>query len=149
MKQLSRQRNLPTHSITAYGVIVYDFNFNSFVFVGSKDMHIFSSLEKAKQHLAYIIRMLYEKFMCPETYQDYPINSRDFILKGSYEHLNKLRYKLKRITNADAVEKISTQLKLKEIKISDNELVERAISITYREYSIKYKRISDGQYIDY
>lgn len=151
MKQLSRQRSLPTHGITAYGVIVYDFNFNSFVFVGSKDMRIFLSLEKAKQRLAYIARRLYEKSTDHEEYQltDYRFNTRGFILKGSYEHFIKLRHRLKYMADIDAVEKESIQLKLKKVNIDDNDLIERMASIRSFRQDVKYKQTSDGQYINY
>ena len=151
MKQLSRQRNLSTHSITAYAVIVYDFNFDSFVFVGSKELRFFLSLEKAKQRLAYIVRRLYEKSTDHEEYQltDYRLNAHGFILKGSYECLNKLRHKLKYMADIDAVEKESIRLKLKQANFNENELVERMASIRSFRQDVKYKQISDGQYINY
>ena len=151
MKQLSRQRNLPTHSVTAYGVIVYDFNFDSFVFVGRKELRFFLSLEKAKQRLACIARRLYEKSTDHEEYQltDYRFNTRGFILKGSYEQIKKLRHNLKYTPDIDAVEKESIRLKLKKVNINESKLVERMASIRSFRQDVKYKQISDGQYINY
>ena len=139
-KHIPRRKSNKTRSILAYGILMCDSDDYLLPnIINNKDMCIFPSFAKAKDHFAYMAKKIYDRFI----YANDRTEIHYHVLRGNYEHLNKLRCKLRHMAKARVNDKMFAYLKLKEIKFSVDEIGKMILS--KRAFLTTGKKIFGGR----